>query len=110
ILTGFLASKTLDNSTVIIREIHSALNPPKSTLQNQEQANQQQEQQRVLSSSQLHTISKQLRQSVAAIARALQETGVSPEESERIAYKVIFALWEDTPDALLFLRKITEKK
>ena len=44
------------------------------------------------------------------MTKALQKAGLSPEESERVAYKVILVLWEDAPGALVFLHKITEKK
>ena len=112
-LAGFLASRTLDNSSIIIREIHSALNARKSTPQNQGQSSQQQEQQGALSSSpqnQLYAVPKQLQQCVGMMTKALQKAGLSPEESERVAYKVIPVLWEDAPGALVFLHKITEKK
>jgi hypothetical protein len=110
-LGGFLASKTLDNSNIIIREIHSALNARKSTLQNQAQSSQQQE--RLLSAppqGQPGNAARQLQQCAGEMAKALQKAGLSQEESERVAYKVIFVLWEDAPDAIVFLRKITEKK
>ena len=115
-LTGFLASRTVDNTSIIMREIRSALsalNTRKSTLPNQVQPSQQQEPRGALSSPpqrQLHNIPNQLQQCVDEMAKALQKAGLSVEESERVAYKVIFVLWEDSPDAIVFLHKITEKK
>lgn len=112
-LSGFLASKTLANSSIIMREIHSALTARKPVPPNEAQSSQQQKQRSTPSSppqDQPHTVPKQLQQGVDAMTSTLQKAGLSLEESERVAYKVILVLWEDAPDAIVFLRKITEKK
>jgi hypothetical protein len=113
LLAGFLASKTIDNSSLIVREIRSALDARKSPHQNQVQPDQQQVQHSAFASSpqgQFRTGPKQLQQCVAALGNALRKSGLSSEESEKVAYKAIGVLWEEAPDALVFLRKIAEKR
>jgi len=113
LLAGFLASKTIDNSALIVSEIRSALDARRPSHQHQEQPDQQQLQQNAFSSppqSQFYTGPKQLQQCVVALGNALQKSGLPSEESEKVAYRAIGALWEEAPDALVFLRKITEKK
>jgi len=113
LLTGFLLSKTLENANLIIREIRSALATRESSHQSQVRSSQQQEADITsspLPPSQFLTAPKQLQQCVVAVSNALQKAGLSSQESEIVAYKTINALWEDAPDALVFLRKITERK
>jgi hypothetical protein len=98
-LIGFLAARTQDNAGIILRAILSALNVQSPTARN---------------SAQLHEpiplAPKQLEQIVDIMANALQKAELSTQESRTVAYKVIQVLWEDTPNAIVFLNKIAEKK
>lgn len=109
-ITGFLASKTLENSSLIVSEIHTALDTRKSAYQGQARSGEQHGVPSSPPQSQLYTGPKQLQQCVVALGKALHKAGMPLEESETTAYKVIEVLWEEVPEALVFVRKITEKK
>jgi hypothetical protein len=112
-LTGFLAAKAIDNSGLISREIRSAIYARRNLRENLPPPSEQRNLHNTLSSSphsQFDTGPKQLRQCAAAMGKALQKSGLSSEESEKVAYQAIGVLWEEMPDALVFLRKIAEKK
>ena len=109
-LTGFIASRTLDNASTIVRAIHSALNARKSVSRNQGQSSLQQHADNTPASPQLQAVPQQIQQCVGEMAKALQKAGLPQEGSEEIAYKVMLVLWENATDALVFLHRITEKK
>lgn len=109
-LAGLLTSKTLDNAGIIIKEIHAALNPEKSLLRPQKQSIRQQSELSLSPQQHIPDAPKLLQQCVVALEKALQQAGLPSEESAKIAYKVILILWEDAPNSIVFLRKITEKK
>lgn len=111
-LAGFLASKTIENSGIIIRAIHSALNTRTPTSEKLAQAKEQIARPDAASelAQQRDIVPEQLQQCVDAMAKVLQNGGFPPGESKSVAYKVMLVLWEDAPDALVFLHKIGGKK
>lgn len=93
-LLGLLTAKTVTNADSIACAIRSALN---ATPQN--------------SPFEVADYSlKQLQPCTDMLTTHLEKKGFSQEESKHIAHQLILILWENAPDAIDFLKKITEKE